>query len=726
MGTNLTPQGANGGTFDVVAYRADPTGSADSSTAVQAAMTAAQTYAASNGRATVKFPPGKYKLNSTVKLIGGNATIDAYGAYIFAGSNNDLFRDWTSQDSSYTLNGNGLTILGGTWDLKGQNWGTGATTTLNATGFSGFTLSNSSNITFRDVTVRNVYDYHAIDMNSCRNVIIENCRFEGFKNNFTWLQDVVTATTANITLSGTQTIDTIAVVADQRVLVKNQTTAKDNGIYLCKAGAWVRATDIDASAEFNDVAVENATVSGGTNTNKAFYQSAYNPTVGTTSIVWTDTSSNAFHNESRKYSEAIQIDCGPNNVATINVTVKGCFMGPAVDGSGLGGFGKLVGSHTPPSTHYLGIKVVGNHIDSPLHAGVGAYEWDNSLIADNVITSAANQACILVDTCVNLAVTGNVISTSGVIGGFEGGTKNGGTGTTAQNNAHCVKVTGSGSADISISNNNCVGNDSSGCGIQLQGGARYKVSGNTVHTCGQVGIYVSSGSADACIVGNAVIGAGRTGSQKGAISVSGNGGNTGCFIDGNMIRAIGSGSDAIGAIGIEATGTPRVVIGTNDLDTDFWGTGFGPYNLNSNVLFVMRDPITFAVTTATSVGTSATTITDLTAAAVPLGNWEIDGYIDITNTGATAMQLKLGDGTGDPTTTDLSYYMVGVSGTTTRTDGKASFNSLTTSGVATAFSISGHMVVSAAGSLEVSATRTGGSAGSARPGSYIKYTCTNV
>jgi uncharacterized cupin superfamily protein len=57
------------------------------------------------------------------------------------------------------------------------------------------------------------------------------------------------ATTANITLSGTQTIDGVAVVADERVLVKNQTAPAENGPYVCKAGAWQRATDGDESAE---------------------------------------------------------------------------------------------------------------------------------------------------------------------------------------------------------------------------------------------------------------------------------------------------------------------------------------------------------------------------------------------------------------------------------------------------------------------------------------------
>lgn len=55
------------------------------------------------------------------------------------------------------------------------------------------------------------------------------------------------ATTANITLSGAQTIDGVSVVAGNRVLVKNQSTGADNGIYVAAAGAWSRATDADNS-----------------------------------------------------------------------------------------------------------------------------------------------------------------------------------------------------------------------------------------------------------------------------------------------------------------------------------------------------------------------------------------------------------------------------------------------------------------------------------------------
>ena len=59
----------------------------------------------------------------------------------------------------------------------------------------------------------------------------------------------VAATTANITLSGTQTIDGVALIAGDRCLVKDQTLSQDNGIYLVAAGAWTRATDMDSWLE---------------------------------------------------------------------------------------------------------------------------------------------------------------------------------------------------------------------------------------------------------------------------------------------------------------------------------------------------------------------------------------------------------------------------------------------------------------------------------------------
>lgn len=57
----------------------------------------------------------------------------------------------------------------------------------------------------------------------------------------------VASTGANLALSGLQTIDGIAINANDRVLVKDQTNAVNNGIYVASTGAWSRASDADGT-----------------------------------------------------------------------------------------------------------------------------------------------------------------------------------------------------------------------------------------------------------------------------------------------------------------------------------------------------------------------------------------------------------------------------------------------------------------------------------------------
>ena len=70
-----------------------------------------------------------------------------------------------------------------------------------------------------------------------------------------WKAPARAATTANITLSGTQTVDGVALIANDRCLVKNQTTQTQNGLYVVAAGAWTRTTDADAANELLNMAV---------------------------------------------------------------------------------------------------------------------------------------------------------------------------------------------------------------------------------------------------------------------------------------------------------------------------------------------------------------------------------------------------------------------------------------------------------------------------------------
>lgn len=96
---------------------------------------------------------------------------------------------------------------------------------------------------------------------------------------------VKVATTANITLSGTQTIDGVAVVASDRVLVKNQSTASQNGIYVVASGSWSRASDMNVWDEVPSafVFVEQGT----TNADSGWLCTAdAGGTLDTTSVPW--------------------------------------------------------------------------------------------------------------------------------------------------------------------------------------------------------------------------------------------------------------------------------------------------------------------------------------------------------------------------------------------------------------------------------------------------------
>jgi hypothetical protein len=92
------------------------------------------------------------------------------------------------------------------------------------------------------------------------------------------------ATTAAIALNGTQTIDGVAVVVGDRVLVRNQANAAQNGIYVVAAGAWSRASDAN-QAEDLSVGVRVAVTQG---TQKGDYECVRGSslTLGTTALTF--------------------------------------------------------------------------------------------------------------------------------------------------------------------------------------------------------------------------------------------------------------------------------------------------------------------------------------------------------------------------------------------------------------------------------------------------------
>lgn len=87
------------------------------------------------------------------------------------------------------------------------------------------------------------------------NDLVNKSYVDNFINATSWKTAVLVATTGtNLTLSGEQTIDGTLTSAS-RILVKDQTTASQNGIYITGSGAWTRSTDMSTWAEFPAAAV---------------------------------------------------------------------------------------------------------------------------------------------------------------------------------------------------------------------------------------------------------------------------------------------------------------------------------------------------------------------------------------------------------------------------------------------------------------------------------------
>jgi len=96
------------------------------------------------------------------------------------------------------------------------------------------------------------------------------------------------ATTANITLSGEQTIDGISVVTNDRVLVKDQTDQSENGIYDVSTSTWTRSLDFDGNLDVVKGTLVNVN-SGTTNSLTAWKVTTSDPiTIDSSNIVFTN------------------------------------------------------------------------------------------------------------------------------------------------------------------------------------------------------------------------------------------------------------------------------------------------------------------------------------------------------------------------------------------------------------------------------------------------------
>ena len=107
-----------------------------------------------------------------------------------------------------------------------------------------------------------------------------------FAAGLSWKAPALTATSANITLSGLQTINGVTVAAGDTVLVKDQTNPAQNGIYVASAGAWTYSIGGDTWSEYVGaiIFITNGSLSG-----TAWFCTAQpGGTLGVTAMLWSN------------------------------------------------------------------------------------------------------------------------------------------------------------------------------------------------------------------------------------------------------------------------------------------------------------------------------------------------------------------------------------------------------------------------------------------------------
>ena len=223
--------------------------------------------------------------------------------------------------------------------------------------------------------------------------------------------------TSNITLSGTQTIDGVSLVAGDRVLVAGQTSASANGIYVVAAGSWTRATDADTSTEVNSglfCFVESGTTYGAT----GWVLSTANPiTLGTTSLSFVQFSragQYTFSNGVSLSGNAVSVLPDPSGTATIAVSASGVKVASAslaVSNLQSGAYATASTASTLVYRDSSGRAQFANPSaaqDAATKAYVDSAAGANGTVIDNEVPSGTIDGTNATFTLANTPVTGSV------------------------------------------------------------------------------------------------------------------------------------------------------------------------------------------------------------------------------------------------------------------------------------------------------------------------------
>ncbi|CAB5212740.1 hypothetical protein UFOVP188_48 [uncultured Caudovirales phage] len=128
-------------------------------------------------------------------------------------------------------------------------------------------------------------------------------------------------TLTSITLSGLQSIDGYTTLAGDRVLVKNQSTSSQNGIYIASASGWTRSSDMDV---WSEVSGAYTVILNGSQANTGWVCTATSAgTIGVTAMPWVQFSGSA------TYFAGTGLTLSANTFSITNTGVTAASVGSA-------------------------------------------------------------------------------------------------------------------------------------------------------------------------------------------------------------------------------------------------------------------------------------------------------------------------------------------------------------------------------------------------------------
>jgi hypothetical protein len=155
--------------YDVVRDYGVVSGEVDSATKIQNALNAAR----DAGGGIVYIPTGTYNLGSRLEIYEGTTLLSSQKATLSRNHTSNLIINGLAGASYSGYNGQGnIKIIGGIWDNKGPSYP--------VTPSMGISIGHGQNIIIQDLTVKDTAGFHAVEINSSKNVRISNCRFIGF------------------------------------------------------------------------------------------------------------------------------------------------------------------------------------------------------------------------------------------------------------------------------------------------------------------------------------------------------------------------------------------------------------------------------------------------------------------------------------------------------------------------------------------------------------------